>query len=181
MAGTHGKTSVTTMTAYLLRESHIDCIAFMGGLSRNYGTNLLLPANNSKVMVAEADEFDRSFLRLFPEMAVITWMDPDHLDIYGTAGHLVEAFATFTGQINAGGVLLYRKGVAIDRNWNKKIRYFTYSVSEKADFKAENITVTEGAYRFDLHSPFGTIHGITLHYPGLMNVENLTAAMALAC
>jgi len=180
VAGTHGKTSVTTMTAYLLKESHVDCIAFMGGLSRNYGTNLLLPANDSKVMVAEADEFDRSFLRLFPEMAVITWMDPDHLDIYGTAGHLVEAFATFTGQINEGGVLLYRKGVAIDRNWNRKIRYFTYSVSEEADFKAENITVTEGAYRFDLRSPFGAISGITLHYPGLMNVENLTAAMALA-
>lgn len=180
VAGTHGKTSVTTMTAYLLRESHVDCIAFMGGLSRNYGTNLLLPANDSKVMVAEADEFDRSFLRLFPEMAVITWMDPDHLDIYGTAGQLVDAFATFTGQINEGGVLLYRKGVAIDRKWNTKIRFFTYSVSEEADFNAENITVTEGAYRFDLQSPFGTIRGITLHYPGLMNVENLTAAMALA-
>lgn len=110
VAGTHGKTSVTTMTAYLLRESHVDCIAFMGGLSRNYGTNLLLPANDSKVMVAEADEFDRSFLRLFPEMAVITWMDPDHLDIYGTAGQLVDAFATFTGQINEGACCYTEKG-----------------------------------------------------------------------
>ena len=102
IAGTHGKTSVTTMTAFLLKESHVDCCAFMGGLSRNYGTNLLLPANGSNLMVAEADEFDRSFLRLFPEMAVITWMDPDHLDIYGTAGNLVEAFAIFTGQIREG-------------------------------------------------------------------------------
>ena len=180
IAGTHGKTSVTTMTAYLLKESHVDCCAFMGGISRNYNTNLLLPANESQLMVAEADEFDRSFLRLFPEMAVITWMDPDHLDIYGTAGNLVDAFAAFTGQINKGGVLLYRKGVDLDRNWNTGIRYYTYSASTQADFMAENIVVTDGAYLFDLVSPFGTIKGITLHYPGLMNVENMTAALALA-
>lgn len=180
VAGTHGKTSVTTMTAYLLKESHVDCIAFMGGLSRNYGTNLLLPANESNLMVAEADEFDRSFLRLFPEMAVITWMDPDHLDIYGTAANLVEAFAIFTGQIRKGGVLLYRKGVEIDRAWNTGIRYFSYSASEEADFRAIHIEVKDGAYHFDLDSPFGILKGITLHYPGMMNVENLTAAMALA-
>ncbi|HWS01039.1 MAG TPA: Mur ligase family protein, partial [Prolixibacteraceae bacterium] len=180
IAGTHGKTSVTTMTAYLLKESHVDCCAFMGGLSRNYGTNLLLPDNGSNLMVAEADEFDRSFLRLFPKMAVITWMDPDHLDIYGTADQLVDAFATFVGQVTEGGTLLYRKGVAIDRQWNTKIQYYSYSVSSEADFRAVNIEVTDGAYRFDLDSPFGTIHGITLHYPGLMNVENLTAAMAMA-
>ncbi len=180
VAGTHGKTSVTTMTAYLLKESHIDCFAFMGGLSRNYGTNLLLPSNGSNLMVAEADEFDRSFLRLFPEMAVITWMDPDHLDIYGTAGQLVDAFATFVSQIKEGGILLYRKGVAINRAWNTGIRYFCYSVSDEADFKAENIEVAEGTYHFNLVSPFGEIKGITLCYPGLMNVENMTAAMALA-
>lgn len=180
VAGTHGKTSVTTMTAYLLHESLVDCIAFMGGLSRNYATNLLLPSNGSQVMVAEADEFDRSFLRLFPEMAVITWMDPDHLDIYGTEENLVEAFAIFTGQIRKGGVLLYRKGVAIDQKWNSGIRYYSYSASQQADFCAENIVVTDGAYRFDLSYPFGQIKGITLHYPGLMNVENLTAAMAMA-
>lgn len=180
IAGTHGKTSVTTMTAFLLKESHVDCFAFMGGLSRNYGTNLLLPANGSNLIVAEADEFDRSFLRLFPEMAVITWMDPDHLDIYGTAGNLVEAFAIFTGQIREGGTLLYRKGVDIDGDWNTKIRYYSYSASVEADFQSINIVVTEGAYRFDLVYPFGIIRGITLHYPGLMNVENLTAAMALA-
>lgn len=180
VAGTHGKTSVTTMTAYLLKESHVDCCAFMGGISRNYGTNLLLPANDSNKMVAEADEFDRSFLRLFPEMAVITWMDPDHLDIYGTAGNLVDAFATFTGQINKEGILLYRKGVAIDKSWNRDIRYYSYSASEEADFKAENIRVTDGAYHFDIASPFGAVCGIALHYPGLMNVENMTAAIALA-
>ena len=180
VAGTHGKTSVTTMTAYLLKESHVDCFAFMGGISRNYETNLLLPANGSNLMVAEADEFDRSFLRLFPEMAVITWMDPDHLDIYGTAGNLVDAFATFVGQIRAGGALLYRKGVAIDQTWNTGIRYYSYSVSETADFKAENIVVTDGAYHFDLITPFGEIKGITLHYPGLMNVENMTASIAMA-
>ena len=180
IAGTHGKTSVTTMTAFLLKESHVDCCAFMGGISRNYGSNLLLPENESNLMVAEADEFDRSFLRLFPEMAVITWMDADHLDIYGTAGQLVDAFATFVGQINKGGTLLYRKGVAIDRAWNSGIRYYSYSVSEPADFKAENILVADGAYHFDLVSPLVEIKGITLNYPGLMNVENMTAAIALA-
>ena len=180
VAGTHGKTSVTTMTAYLLKESHVDCIAFMGGLSRNYGTNLLLPANQSDLMVAEADEFDRSFLRLFPQMAVITWMDPDHLDIYGTAEQLVDAFATFTGQINPGGILLYRKGVAIDKEWNSNIGYYSYSASQEADFMAYNIMVKDGAYHFDLRSPFGEIEGIALHYPGMMNVENVTAAIALA-
>ena len=180
IAGTHGKTSVTTMTAYLLKESHVDCCAFMGGLSRNYGTNLLLPGNDSNLMVAEADEFDRSFLRLYPKMAVITWMDPDHLDIYGTEDQLVDAFATFVGQITEGGTLVYRKGVAIEREWNTKIQYFTYSVSAEADFRAVNIEVKEGAYRFDLVTPFDTIKGIMLHYPGLMNVENLTAAIAMA-
>ncbi len=180
VAGTHGKTSVTTMTAYLLKESHVDCCAFMGGISRNYGTNLLLPANNSDKMVAEADEFDRSFLRLYPEMAVITWMDPDHLDIYGTAGNLVDAFAIFTSQIKKGGKLLYRKGVAIDQKWNADINYYSYSVSEPADFKAVNIVVTDGAYHFDLVSPFGEMKDISLNYPGLMNVENMTAAIALA-
>ena len=180
IAGTHGKTSVTTMTAYLLKESHVDCCGFMGGISRNYGTNLLLPDNDSDKMVAEADEFDRSFLRLFPEMAVITWMDPDHLDIYGTAGNLVDAFAIFTGQINKGGVLLYRKGVAIDETWNKEITYYSYSATQDADFRAENVAVSDGAYHFDVHSPFGTVAGIILNYPGLMNVENMTAAIALA-
>lgn len=180
VAGTHGKTSVTTMTAYLLRESAVDCFAFMGGVSRNYGTNMLLPGNDSNLMVAEADEFDRSFLRLFPEMAVITWMDPDHLDIYGTADHLVEAFAIFVSQINAGGTLLCRKGVAVDRNWNSEIRYYTYSASEPADFQAVNVEVTDGAYLFDLVSPLGVIQGIRLNYPGLMNVENMTAAISLA-
>lgn len=180
IAGTHGKTSVTTMTAYLLKQSAVDCFAFMGGVSRNYGTNMLLPANDSNLMVAEADEFDRSFLRLYPEMAVVTWMDPDHLDIYGTAGHLVEAFATFVSQVNNGGVLLYRQGVAIDRNWNTAIRYYTYSASEPADFTAVNITVQDGSYLFDLVSPFGEIKGIRLNYPGLMNVENMTAAISMA-
>ncbi len=180
VAGTHGKTSVTTMTAYLLRESSVDCFAFMGGVSRNYGTNMLLPANDSNLMVAEADEFDRSFLRLFPEMAVITWMDPDHLDIYGTAGQLVEAFAIFVSQVNKGGTLLYRKGVAIDHNWNREIHFYTYSASETADFQAINIEVIDGAYHFDLVSPLGEIKGIRLNYPGLMNVENMTAAISLA-
>ncbi|MCE1198846.1 MAG: UDP-N-acetylmuramate--L-alanine ligase [Marinilabiliales bacterium] len=180
IAGTHGKTSVTTMTAFLLNASHVACIAFMGGLSRNYGTNLLLPSNDSNILVAEADEFDRSFLRLFPEMAVITWMDPDHLDIYENEGNLVEAFATFTHQIASGGVLLFRKGVDIQRAWNPSIRYFSYSATSEADYQSVNIRVADGAYHFDLRHPGGVIHDIRLQYPGLMNVENMTAALALA-
>jgi UDP-N-acetylmuramate--alanine ligase len=113
-------------------------------------------------------------------MAVITWMDPDHLDIYGTAGRLVDAFATFTGQINKGGLLLHRKGVAIDRSWNTGIRYFSYSASEPADFRAQNVTVADGACHFDLLHPGGEIKGLIMNYPGLMNVENMTAAIALA-
>ena len=180
IAGTHGKTSVTTMTAHLLKQSHVDCSAFMGGISKNYGTNLLLPDNNSPFIVVEADEFDRSFLQLHPELAVITWMDADHLDIYGDHESMIKAFAEFVSQIRDGGTLLSRKGLAIDSEWNKNIRYFTYSVSEEAGFQAMQIRIIDGAYHFDLKTPFGEIKDLCLTYPGLMNVENAVAACGMA-
>jgi len=180
IAGTHGKTSVTTMTAHLLKQSHLDCSAFMGGISKNYGTNLLLPQNNSKFIVAEADEFDRSFLQLHPELAVITWMDADHLDIYGDHHSMIKAFGEFVSQIQNEGVLLYRKGLMIDNQWNKNIRYLTYSIKEKADFQAVHIRIIDGAYHFDLETPFGELKNISLTYPGLMNVENAVAACGMA-
>jgi len=180
IAGTHGKTSVTTMTAHLLKQSHVDCSAFMGGISKNYGTNLLLPQNNSKYIVAEADEFDRSFLQLHPELAVITWMDADHLDIYGDLASVIKAFADFVSQIQKGGVLLYKKDLTIDFQWNKDIRYFSYSITKEADFQATKIRIIDGAYHFDLKTPFGELKELSLTYPGLMNVENAVAACGMA-
>lgn len=180
IAGTHGKTSVTTMTAHLLKQSHVDCSAFMGGISKNYGTNLLLPQNDSKFIVAEADEFDRSFLQLHPELAVITWMDADHLDIYGDLENVIKAFAEFVSQIRKDGILLFRKGLNIDLQWNRAIRYLTYSITEEADFQAMDIRIVEGAYHFDLKTPFGELKNISLTYPGLMNVENAVAACGMA-
>ncbi len=180
IAGTHGKTSVTTMTAHLLKQSHVDCSAFMGGISKNYATNLLLPENNSPFIVVEADEFDRSFLQLHPELAVITWMDADHLDIYGDHANMIKTFGEFVSQISNGGTLLYRKGLNIQSEWNDKIRYYSYSINEEADFQAVEIKIVNGAYHFDLKTPFGDIKDLCLTYPGLMNVENAVAACGMA-
>jgi UDP-N-acetylmuramate--alanine ligase len=180
IAGTHGKTSVTTMTAHLLRQSSLDCLAFMGGISKNYGTNLLLPANKSNFIIVEADEFDRSFLQLHPETAVITWMDADHLDIYGNHQSVIDAFNDFISQIKSGGSLIYRSGLSIDKTRNPGIQYYSYSITDSADFMAKNIHVVNGSYHFDLMTPFGEIAGLALSYPGLMNVENSVAACGLA-
>jgi len=152
----------------------------MGGISKNYGTNLLLPQNNSKFIVAEADEFDRSFLQLHPELAVITWMDADHLDIYGDLASVIKAFADFVSQIQDGGVLLYKKDLDIDFQWNRNIRYFSYSITKAADFQATQIRIIDGVYHFDLKTPFGAIKDLRLTYPGLMNVENSVAACGMA-
>jgi UDP-N-acetylmuramate--alanine ligase len=180
IAGTHGKTSVTTMTAHLLKQSSLDCSAFMGGISKNYGTNLLLPANKSDFIVVEADEYDRSFLQLHPETAVITWMDADHLDIYGNLQSVIDAFNEFVSQIKPGGALLYRRGLNIDKRRNKDIRYYNYSITESADFMIDKILIQNGTYHFDLKTPFGNLEDLILSYPGLMNVENAVAACGMA-
>ena len=180
VSGTHGKTSVTTMTAHLLHQSKVGCTSFMGGISRNYHTNLILPRQETDVVVAEADEFDRSFLRLFPQRAVITAIDPDHLDIYGDYSHLLDAFKQFVAQVNKGGEVLYKKGLPVEADWNPGIQFYSYSIQGKADFYGTHIHVEDGAYHFDLVTPFGEYTGLRLAYPGLMNVENAVAACGLA-
>ena len=189
VAGTHGKTSTSTMLSHLFTHSGAGCSAFLGGISKNYHTNLLLSKN--PVLVAEADEFDRSFLQLFPDIAVITSTDADHLDIYGDAATMKEAFAEFASQIKPQGALILKKGVEINLS-NVKAKVYSYSYKEKADFSPENVELLEGGYfRFNLvypafttiygaEVPAGVIEGCTVGIPGWVNVENGIAAAASA-
>ena len=180
IAGTHGKTTTSTLLAHLLYQSEIGCNAFLGGISRNYGTNILLQPE-SNLVVVEADEFDRSFHRLSPSMAVITSADPDHLDIYGTPEAYREAFEHFTSLIKKGGVLLMKKGVQVTPKTDPSVKCFTYAVDDKADFYADNIQVEEGTIHFDFHTPSGvTIEHLKLGVPVWVNIENATAALAIA-
>ncbi|HBL73701.1 MAG: UDP-N-acetylmuramate--L-alanine ligase [Bacteroidetes bacterium GWF2_42_66] len=180
VSGTHGKTSVSTMIAHILKNSSLDCSAILGGISKNYQTNLLLAEKETPFIVTEADEFDRSFLQLQPTMAVVTSMDADHLEIYGTHEAIIEAFNQFVSQVKPGGVALVKKGLKISESTNQYIRHYSYSLSEQADFYAQNIRLMEGAYQFDLFTPDGIIPNFVLNYPGLMNVENAVAASAMA-
>ncbi len=180
VSGTHGKTSVSTMIAHLLKSSSKDCNAILGGISKNFQSNLVLAEKETPYIVTEADEFDRSFLQLQPTMAVVTSMDPDHLEIYGTHEAIIDAFNTFVGQIKQGGVALVKKGLKISRSSNQYIRHYMYSLSEQADFYAQNVRLTKGAYQFDLFTPDGIVENLTLNYPGLMNVENAVAASSIA-
>jgi len=179
VAGTHGKTTVSTMLAHIFKCSALDCTAFLGGISKNYGSNLLL-SSAGEWLVAEADEFDRSFLRLFPDLAVITAMDADHLDIYGSLQSVIDAFQTFVSQVKPGGKVVIRKGLPVDPGKSRHVTYYSYALSGKADFYAENIFLSEEAYRFSLVHPGGKIENIRLNYPGLVNVENAIAASSLA-
>ena len=179
VAGTHGKTTVSTMLAHILKTSKLDCTAFLGGISKNYQTNLLL-SSESEWMVAEADEFDRSFLRLFPDLAVVTSMDADHLDIYGDHQSIIESFNAFVAQVKPGGAAVVKKGLPIDQGRNSQARYYSYSLNEQADFYAENLRLVDEAYHFSLVHPKGKIEHLCLNYPGRMNVENAVAASSLA-
>jgi UDP-N-acetylmuramate--alanine ligase len=179
IAGTHGKTTVSTMLAHIFKTSALDCTAFLGGISKNYNNNLLL-SSSSKWVVAEADEFDRSFLRLFPDLAVITAMDADHLDIYGDYQSVVEAFNEFAAQVKPGGKVVVKKGLPIDPSRNTAVGHYSYSLNDKADFYAENIVLANEAYQFDLAYPGGKIEDVRLNYPGKLNVENAVAASSLA-
>ena len=179
VAGTHGKTSVSTMIAHLLTAADVGCDAFLGGISKNYKSNLLL-FEGSRYVVAEADEYDRSFLRLYPHIAVVTAMDADHLDIYGTHGAMKEAFAQFASQITHSGMLLIKHGLSLQVS--DDVHVFTYSLDNcEADFYAENIRMEGDRYLFTLHTPRGTIHDVHPGVPGLVNVENGVAASAVAC
>ncbi|MFW9596531.1 MAG: UDP-N-acetylmuramate--L-alanine ligase [Paludibacter sp.] len=179
VAGTHGKTTTSTITAHLMYQSQVSCSAFLGGIANNYKTNLLL-SKDSNLVVIEADEYDRSFHQLSPYMAVITSADPDHLDIYENAEAFKESFEHFTSLIRPGGALLMKKGIRVEPKLQKGVKLFTYSMSEDADFKAENIRIKNGEIHFDFVTPTDKVADVRLGVPVLINVENSVAAMALA-
>lgn len=178
VSGTHGKTTTSTMTAHLLRNSHVECNAFLGGISKNFERNLLL-SDKSDLVVVEADEFDHSFLTLSPYMAVVTAVDADHLDIYGTEENYRKGFEDFTSLILPGGVLLMKKGLPIHPRLNKDVRLFSYSIHE-GDFHADNIRIGNGDIIFDYVTPEGVIRDIQLGVPVYVNIENGVAAMTMA-
>ena len=178
VAGTHGKTTTSSMTAHLLHQSHVDCNAFLGGITKNYGTNYIL-SNKSPFVVIEADEFDRSFHWLTPYASVITATDADHLDIYGTEEAYLESFSKYSSLILPGGYLIMHTGLKMKANVQEGVTVYTYS-REEGDFHAENVSIGNGSITFDLISPLGNIPNIELGVPVSVNIENGIAAMALA-
>lgn len=179
IAGTHGKTTTSTMTAHLLNTSHVGCNAFLGGVSKNFDTNLLL-SDNTDLVVIEADEYDRSFHQLLPYMAVITAADADHLDIYGTKEAFRESFEHFTSLIREGGCLIMRKGIPVSPKLQQNVKLYTYSGADGGDFHADNIRIAQGEIIFDFVTPTTIIRDLKLGVPVLVNVENSIAAMAVA-
>lgn len=178
IAGTHGKTTITTMTAHLLRDTGFGCNAFLGGISVNYGTNFWSDPKN--VCVIEADEYDRSFLKLSPDIAIITAMDADHLDIYGNAESVEQAFIDFSKRVKADGLLIRQFGLKRGKEL-KADRQLTYSLqNESADVYATNIRMMNGSYEFDVVMSDNKIDNVVLHMGGMHNVENVIAAIAAA-
>ena len=178
VAGTHGKTTTSSMAAHLLHQSHVDCNAFLGGITKNYGTNYIL-SQKSPFVVIEADEFDRSFHWLTPYASVITATDADHLDIYGTEEAYLESFRKYSSLILPGGYLVMHTGLKMQADVQEGVTVYTYS-REAGDFHAEHVCIGDGRITFDLVSPFGNIPGIELGVPVIVNIENGIAAMALA-
>lgn len=178
VAGTHGKTTTSSMTAHLLHQSHVDCNAFLGGITKNYGTNYIL-SRTSPFVVIEADEFDRSFHHLTPFASVITATDADHLDIYGTEEAYLESFRKYSSLILPGGFLIMHTGLKMQPDVQKGVTVYTYS-REQGDFHAANVRIGDGRILFDLVSPLGDIPDIELGVPVSVNIENGIAAMALA-
>lgn len=178
VAGTHGKTTTSTMCAHIMHQSHVDCNAFLGGISKNYGTNYIL-SDKSDYVVIEADEFDRSFHWLRPWMSVITATDPDHLDIYGTKEAYLESFRHYTELIQPGGALIIHKNLEMKQHVQEGVRVYEYSRNE-GDFHAENIKIENGEISFDFISPLGNVQGVELGQPIPINIENGVAAMAMA-
>lgn len=177
-AGTHGKTTTSTMCAHIMHQSHVDCNAFLGGISKNYGSNYIL-SDTSDYIVIEADEFDRSFHWLRPWMSVITSTDSDHLDIYGTKEAYLESFRHYTTLIKPGGALIIHEGLEMQEDVNDEVRVFRYSLNG-GDFHAENIKIENGAITFDFISPIENVTQVELGHPIPINVENAVAAMAMA-
>lgn len=177
-AGTHGKTTTSSMLAHILKQSHIDCNAFLGGILKNYDSNLML-SNKSEFTVIEADEYDRSFHWLHPYMALITSVDPDHLDIYGTEEEYLKSFEKFTSLILPEGVLVLKNNLKLKPQVQEGVRVYTYSM-DKGDFHARNIKIANGEIRFDFVTPKETIDNIQLGVPVKINIENSVGAMAIA-
>ena len=177
VAGTHGKTTTSAMCAHIMHQSAQDCNAFLGGISKNYGTNYIL--SDSDYVVIEADEFDRSFHQLRPWMTVITSTDPDHLDIYGTKEAYLDSFRHYTTLIQPGGALIVHRGLEMQEDLQEGVRRYDYALDE-GDFHAENIRIENGSITFDFISPIESVHQIELGQPVPINIENAIAAMAMA-
>lgn len=181
VAGTHGKTTTSSIITHLLRHSGIECNAFLGGIAKNYNSNVLISdkvyKDNKPIVVVEADEFDRSFLTLFPDIAVITSMDADHLDIYSDKNTMDDAYRTFALQVKQDGVLIYKHGLRLS---SKAKHIYTYSISGKADFQSNHIEVKNNEYSFDFTFGQAKFENLTLGLPGRHNIENAIAAIAVA-
>ena len=202
VAGTHGKTTTATLIAHILKIAGIPFMGFLGGISKNYGSNFIssslphrgvypaecgAPRNkahqfisSSTYFVVEADEFDKSFLQLHPSIAVITSTDADHLDIYGSLRDMKNTYREFTGKLNPGGNLILKKGLDIGPLKGTEINVFSYDVKDEADYFATHLKVNYGTYFFDLHTPAGMIHELTVGIPGRFNLENAIAALSVA-
>lgn len=178
VAGTHGKTTVSTMIAHLLKQSHVDCSAFLGGISKNYNSNLLLGKGRYTVM--EADEFDRSFHRLSPLMAVVTSLDADHLDVYGNQANMIIAYNDFCNRLRPGGTLVVNSKLKKEIIVPEGATFFTYGLMPDADYRATDIVHEKDYYRFTIETPAGKIKDLHFAFPGIINIENLTAAISVA-
>ena len=178
IAGTHGKTSVSTLTAHLLKQSHIDCTAFLGGISRNYLTNMLI--GESDITIMEADEFDRSFHQLEPEMALITSMDADHLDVYGDYDNMIKAYDKFIAKITDNGILILNDKLAGKLEVPDRIRKYTYGFNSSSDFHVSDLKIVSEEYHFKAHTPWGVIENLSLLIPGRLNIENSLGAISAA-
>jgi UDP-N-acetylmuramate--alanine ligase len=178
IAGTHGKTTITAMIAHIMKQSNLDCTAFIGGITKNYQTNLLL--GDSEYTVMEADEFDRSFLTLHPFISVISSIDPDHLDIYENENHLQKSFELFAQQTCRNGHLLVKDTAKLVVPEREDLKIYNYSSDRKTDFHASNIQLENGVYAFDVRLPDGEIKDVRLGFPGKVNIENAIAAIGVA-
>lgn len=178
IAGTHGKTTISTMTAHLLKQSHVDCSAFLGGISKNYNSNLIL--GESKFTVMEADEYDRSFHKLNPLMAVVSALDPDHLEIYGDHKTMIAAYNEFCGKIRRGGKLIYNQKLKGKIIHPEGVTCLTYGSEPGSDYRYFNVEHKKDFYSFNIETPGGILSDFHFPFPGIINIENLTAAIAVA-
>jgi UDP-N-acetylmuramate--alanine ligase len=178
IAGTHGKTTVSTMTAHLLKQSSVDCSAFLGGISKNYNSNLI--TGNSRFTVMEADEYDRSFLRLDPALAVVTAVDPDHLEIYGSHESMIEAYNEFCSKIRSGGTLIFNYTIRRHIKCPPEVSCYTYGSDPLSDYRYFDVDHKRDHYSFSIKTPGGVISDIQFPFPGIINIENMTAAIAVA-